>query len=35
MVQYWVKEIREAKEFYEWFQNLTKMRYEEEIQEYP
>lgn len=32
LVNYWVSVIHEAKEFYEWFQKLTGMRYDNEIQ---
>ena len=32
LIHYWTKEIHEAKEFYDWFQALTNLRYDPAIQ---
>ena len=31
MVSQWAREIHQAKEFFDWFQSLTKIRYDQEI----
>ena len=33
LVNYWTKEISQAKKFYDWFQTLTTLRYDTEIQQ--